>query len=145
MGYLDNLKVVIAIKPANQPPAINRRNTLLNKLDEQVLCARAKSEGRDFYVERTKTITNEEGVRTKMVHQKRVNPWWYRNSEGKLVLEVRYANKRMEIHKGKTGIEVENIDSLIPAIELVKKAVENGELDSSISAIAKRIRSDIAK
>ncbi len=145
MGYLDSLKVVVATKPANQPPAIHRRNNLLNKLDEQILCARAKTEGRDFYVERTKTIKNEFDVRTKVVHQKRVNPWWYRNTEGKLVLEVRYANKRIEILKGKTGIEVENIDSLIPAIELLRKAVENGELDNSIGAIAKSIRSEIAK
>ncbi len=47
--------------------------------------------------------------------------------------------------KGKTGIEVENIDSLVPAIELLKKAVENGELDNVIGAISKSIRSDIAK
>ncbi len=145
MGYLDNLKVVVATRPANQPPAINRRNNLLNKLDEQILCARAKAEGRDFYVERTKTITNKVGVRTKLVHQKRLNPWWHRNAEGKLVLEVRYANRRIEIMKGKTGIEVENIDSLVPAIELLKKAVENGELDNVIGAISKSIRSDIAK
>ena len=61
------------------------------------------------------------------------------------MLEIRYANKRLELQKGKTGIEVENIESLIPAIELVKKAVENGELDNNIVAIAKTIHSAVAK
>lgn len=145
MGYIDNMKVVVATRPANQPPVIHRRNNLLNKLDEQILCARAKLEGRDFYVERTKIIANDEGTRTKIAHQKRINPWWYRNSEGKLVLELRYANKRIEIMRGKTGIEIENIDSLIPAIELLKKAVENGELDTGISSISKSVRTTIGK
>lgn len=145
MAYLDGLKVVTASKPANLPPAIYRRNNLLNKLDEQLQCATAKSEGREHYVNRTKTITNELGEQTKVEQQKRVKPWWYRSAEGKLVLEVRYANKRLELAKGKTGIEVENIASLIPAIELVKKAVENGELDNSLAATAKTIRSEITK
>lgn len=145
MGYLDSLKVVTATKPWNLPPIVHKRNNLLNKLDEQLHCARAKAEGRDFYVDRTKTIINHIGERTKIAHQKRINPWWYRSAEGKLVLEIRYANKRLEIQKGKTGIEVENIESLIPAIELVKKAVENGELDNNIVAVAKAIHSAVAK
>jgi Family of unknown function (DUF6641) len=145
MAYLDGLKVVTATKPANLPPAINRRNNLINKLDKQLHCAKAKSEGREHYVVCTKTIANELGEATRIEQQKRVKPWWFRSNDGKLVLNLRYANKRLELVKGKTGIEVENIESLIPAIKLIKKAVENGELDNSLAATAKTIRSELAK
>lgn len=145
MAYLDSLKVVLATRPANLPPIIYRRNNLISKLDEQLHCAKAKSEGREYYVERTKTVTNDAGERIRFAHQKRINPWWYRGADGKLVLEVRYANKRLELVKGKTGIEIESIDSLIPALELIKKAVESGELDNSINATAQSIRGKIAK
>lgn len=145
MGYLDNLKIVTSTKPSNQPPEQHRRNKLILKLDEQILCARAKLDNKEFYVERTKTVTNEVGERIKLAHQKRVNPWWYRNIEGKLVLEIRYANKKIDLLKGKTGIEVENIETLIPALELLKKAIEFGELDNSISLVAKTIRKENTK
>ena len=145
MAYLDGLKVVTAVKPANLPPLLQRRTNLLNKLDWQYECVKAKMENRDYYVPIWKTIDHESGERTRVEQQRRVKSWWYKNAEGKLVFEMRYANKKVELLKGKTGVEVENLDTLLLAIELLKKAVESGELDTSLSTTAKTIRAELAK
>jgi hypothetical protein len=145
MGYLDKLKVVTAEKPANLPPLLQRRNNLMNKLDWQYECVKAKLEGRDYYVPIWKITVNELGERTRIEQQRRVKSWWYKNADGKLVFEMRYANKKVELQKGKTGVEVESLDTLLLAIELLKKAVESGELDTSLSTTAKTIRAELAK
>lgn len=145
MGYLDGLKVIAASRPANLSPTLQRRSNLLNKLGHQFECAKAKSEGSDYFVQSFKSFKLETGQREQVEWQRRIKPWWYITPEGKVIFEVRYANKRIELQKGKTGIEVDNLETLIPAIELLKKAVENGELDSTLSNTAKTIRSEIAK
>lgn len=145
MGYLDGLKVITANRPANLSPTLQRRRNLLNKLELQFKCANAKLVGNDYYVPSFKTFTRESGERDQIEGQRRIKPWWYSSVDGKVVFEVRYANKRIELLKGKTGIEVENLDSLVLAIELLMRAVDNGEIDASLSATAKTIRADLAK
>ena len=90
----------------------------------------------------SKTPTGET-VQSQMV--RKVRPWWYRNTDGKLVLEVRYANKRLELAKGKTGVEVENLANMITAIELVIKAVQGGEMDAGLNATANNFRATLTK
>ena len=145
MGYLEGLKVISASKPANLSPTLQRRNNLLNKLIQQFECAKAKVEGSDYFVRNFKFLKRETGEREQVEWQRRIKPWWYSTHDGKVIFEVRYANKRVELQKGKTGIEVDNLSTLIPAIELLKKAVENGELDNSLQTTAKSIMSEIAK
>ena len=144
MAFLDGLKVVTAVK-TNLPPALQRRNRVIEKLHEQIECAKAKSDGREHIIKRMRTVKSESGEKTQTEHIQKIRPWWYRNADGKLVFEVRYANKRIELAKGKTGIEVENLTTLIPAIELLMKAVESGELDKGLNAVATSIRADAAK
>lgn len=145
MAFLDSLKVVTAVKTNKLPPALQRRSRVIEKLHEQIECAKAKSEGREHVIKRMRTVKSEAGEKTQAEHVQKIRPWWYRNADGKLVFEVRYANKRLELAKGKTGIEVENLATLVPAIELLMKAVESGELDKSLSTVATSIRNDIAK
>ena len=145
MAYLDALKIIAAVKPMQQSPILNRRTRLVQKLLEQIECTKAKAEGKDYWVPEMKSTNNEAGMRVEIEHLRKVRPWWFTNTDGKLVFEVKYANKRIELTKGKTGIEVENLASLMQAIELLKKAVENGELDNSITNIAKSIRAEITK
>lgn len=145
MGYLDGLKVITSNRPANLSPTLQRRTNLLNKLSQQFECAKANVEGSDYFVRSYKFIKCETGEREQVEWQRRIKPWWYLTHEGKVIFEVRYANKRVELQKGKNGIEVDNLATLIPAIELLKKAVENGELDNTLQTTAKSIRSQIAK
>ncbi len=145
MGFLEGLKIVTASKPEQTSPLFHRRNKLVEKLYEQIECVKAKSEGKDhfiYYMRNAKTETGET-VQSQMI--RKVRPWWYRNTDGKLVLEVRYANKRLELAKGKTGVEVETLANMASAIELVIKAVQSGEMDASLNATASNFRASITK
>lgn len=145
MAILDGLKVVAAVKPNDQSPIFHKRSRVIEKLHSQIECAKAKSEGREHFVKHMRTVKAESGEKGQTEFVQKIRPWWYRNAEGKLVFEVRYANQRIELAKGKTGIEVENLSTLIPAIELLVKAVENGELDKSLTAVATNFRAKNAK
>ena len=145
MGYLEGLKVVTAVKPSGISPILYKRGRVTEKLYAQIECAKAKAEGRDHFITYMRSYRSETGEKVQSQQVKKVRPWWYRNAEGKLVLEIRYANKRVELAKGKTGIEVSDLNSLIPAIELVIKAVESGELDNSLIAISSSLRADLTK
>ena len=145
MGYLETLKVVTATKPEQSSPLFHRRNKLVEKLYEQIECAKAKADGRDHfihYMRNSKSPTGET-VQSQMI--RKVRPWWYRSTDGKLILEVRYANKRLELAKGKTGVEVETLENMASAIELVIKAVQGGEMDTSLNATANNFRASITK
>lgn len=145
MAYLDGLKVVTAVKNTQLSPTLVRQARVIEKLYIQMECAKAKAEGRDHFVTNIRSVKSESGEKGKTEHAQKIRPWWYRNAEGNLVFEVRYANKRIELAKGKTGIEVANLSTLIPAIELLIKAVENGELDKSLGVVTTNFRNKVAK
>lgn len=145
MTFLERLKVVTSVKPSNVSPVFHRRERLVSKLYEQIECAKAKIDGREHLVTYMKSYFDEAGEKSQSQQVRKVRPWWYRSSEGKLVFEVRYANKRIELAKGKTGIEVEKLENIIPAVETLIKAVQDGEVDSGLTAIASKFRADITK
>jgi hypothetical protein len=45
------------------------------------------------------------------------------------VVALRYGAKSIEIQKGKNAIEVTEMDDLIATLEIIKQAVQAGELD----------------
>ncbi len=62
-----------------------------------------------------------------------------------MVLEVRYANKTIELAKNKNAITVANKSKLVETIELVASAVGNGELDTAINKIAEEKKRSFVK
>ncbi len=139
MAILSELKTVSTIRPKHVPPIVGRRNKLLKRLHDQLECAKAKLNGDEYIVTKYKSKPGDNGERLQVPKQSRVRPWWFTTDSGGLVFEVRYGGKRLELAKGKAGIEVENLPALASTIELLKQAVANGELDNAISAIAKNI------
>ena len=63
--------------------------------------------------------------------------WYWRNEAGKINLVVRYGARVIELAKGKNSIELENEAAILPTLDLIKKAVEAGELDAAIKAVSK--------
>ena len=54
-------------------------------------------------------------------------------------LEIRYANKALELAEGKTAIAIQSKDKIVGTIEKVIEAVIGKELDLAISkAVSKR-------
>ena len=76
---------------------------------------------------------------------KRVRPWWYVAQDGKVCLNVKYGAKTIEFVKGKSAVEVNSPEELIKALEIIKGAVEAGELDGQIEQASGAVRAGFRK
>jgi len=135
MSTLDSLKLTTAKKPTHIPAIVFRRNKLSSKLWEQIQLAKSQIEGTTFVVKKFRSITDREtGLRRQVEIPKRIREWWFRNDAGKVCVCIRYGTKVLELAKGKHSVEVENTQALVKVLELVKQAVEAGELDTQIES-----------
>lgn len=143
MALLTTLKLVAAKRSNNASPVVQRRNKLGKKLYEQIQLATAQAEGRVYAPTKLKTlINNETGERTSVEAAKRIKAWWWVAESGKLNLSVRYGAKVIELAKGKNAIELADNAQLLPTLELLKQAVEAGEMDAAIEAASTAVRAN---
>ncbi len=140
MSTLNALKLSTAKKSLNTTPVIHRRNKLGKKLWEQIQLAQAHLAGKQFTTTRFQTVHDDDGVRRSVEVPKRVRAWWWNSDNGKIALNVRYGARVVELAKGKSTIEVAAPTDLIPTLELIKKAVESGELDKEIETASIKLR-----
>lgn len=64
---------------------------------------------------------------------------------GKLVLSLRYGAKQIEIVKGKNAVELTGMDDLLATLEVIKDAVQAGELDAQIELVSGALRAGFGK
>jgi hypothetical protein len=76
---------------------------------------------------------------------KRLREWWFKNEQGKVCVAIKYGTRVLELAKGKHSIEVASADDLIKALELVKQAVELGELDQQLEQASGSVRKAFGK
>lgn len=145
MSTLNALKLSTAKKFLNTTPVVHRRNKLGKKLWEQIQLAQAHLAGKQFTTTRFQTVRDEDGVRRSVEVPKRVRAWWWNSEGGKIALNVRYGARVVELAKGKSTIEVAAPTDLIPTLELIKKAVEAGELDTQIETASIKLREGFTK
>ena len=136
MSILETLNLVAVSKPAKLPTVVQRRNKLSDKLWEQIQLAQAKNTGTTFAPLKAKRLKDLKGNIKVLEVPKRIKPWWFTAQNGKACLVVRYGSKTLEIAQGKTAIELEKPDELIHTLEVLKAAVEAGELDAQIEQAA---------
>jgi hypothetical protein len=135
MSALESLKLTTAKKPTHIPAIVFRRNKLSSKLWEQIQLAKSQIEGTPFVVTKFKSVKDKEtGLRRQVEIPKRIREWWFRNDAGKVCVSVKYGTKVIELAKGKHSVEVENAQALVNALETIKSAVEQGELDAQIES-----------
>lgn len=138
MSGLNSLKLV-----ASQPvPTINhkqiRRQKLCKKLAEQLEMARCVEAGKSYEAFVTKRVRDAETGEFQSVQQpKRVKQWWWTAEDGTTCLTVRYGTKPVELKKGCNAIETDGIAGVISSLEVVRAAVEAGELDTQLEGLAK--------
>jgi hypothetical protein len=145
MSTLNALKLSTAKKSLNTTPVVHRRNKLGKKLWEQIQLAQAHLAGKQFTTTRYQTVRDEDGVRRSVEVPKRVRAWWWNSDNGKIALNVRYGARVVELAKGKSTIEVAAPTDLIPTLELIKRAVEAGELDAQIESASIKLRDGFVK
>ena len=145
MSTIATLKLSTTKKSQVMNPAAQRRNKLCKKLWEQIQLAQAHLEGKEFTTTRFRTVTDQDGLRRSIELPKRVRAWWWNGDNGKIALNVRYGAKVVEIAKGISTIEVATTTDLIPTLELLKRAVEAGELDIQLESASVKLREGFVK
>ncbi|MCW5692285.1 MAG: hypothetical protein KIT48_07970 [Pseudolabrys sp.] len=133
MAVLKSLSFAPLPKLSSTDPVVHRRNKLITRLNQQI----ALAQDPNFALTRQKWIESENGKELRET-KKRVRPWWrVADASGNIVLSIRYGAKPISFEKGKEAIVVGKREQLIPTIETVIAAVEAGELDAAIGAMAK--------
>ena len=141
MSALANLKLSNTRRTAALAPIQIRRNKLSGKLADQIQLALAHQQGETYTTNRFKTVASADGSRKTVEIQRRVRPMWWTNLDGKICLTVRYGAKQLELAKGKSTVEVGVADHLVGTLQVIKQAVEAGELDAQIGAASGALRS----
>ena len=146
MATFATLKLSTAVKPTHMPAVQVRRNKLIKRLWEQMELARAQAAGNQFAPTKFRSYQDKEtGLRKQVETTKRVKQWWFTADNGRLVMNVRYGARVIELAKGKSSIEIGGTEQLLPTLELIKQAVEAGELDAQIEAVANKLRDGFGK
>jgi hypothetical protein len=143
---LASLKLTAAQKSTSINPVQQRRNKMGKRLWEQIQLAKAKSDGSQFNASKFRTIVDSEtGLRKQIEVPKRVKAWWFTTDSGKTAITVRYGARVLELAKGKFAIEVANPTELVPTLEIIKAAIEAGELDVQLEATASTVRNGFGR
>ena len=147
MNLLAKLKLVEAKKTTQIPATALRRNKVAARLVEQIELAKAKMEGRAYCATRQRRVTDEQtGEKRTVETAKRMREWWWVAADGKKInIVLKYGAKVIEIAKGKTAIEIASEKELVATLELLRQAVEGGELDAQIEATAGAVKAGFRK
>lgn len=145
MSALNGLKFVTATRPTQIAPIQLRRNKLSNAIWQQIQLAKALAEGKTYAPTRYKTVRDLEGNSKSIEVPKRIKRWWWVSEAGKVVFNVRYGTKTIELARGKAACEVATGEELLAALEAIKQAVEQGAYDTQINAVSGALRSNFNK
>lgn len=139
-SILSGLKFTNAQRPKRASPTIVRRQKLVRAILEQVEAVKSSANGTCYTTKQLKKIRDREtGNTTEILKERRIKEWWWSTDDGHTYLEIRYGWRAMELGKGKTAIDVGKFDDLIPMLNKLRLAVEAGELDDQIAAMAQQI------
>ena len=146
MSGLNALKLVQAKREKGNSPQHARRQKLSTKLAEQIQLAKAQQSGAEFSPVRVRTIKDEAtGQSRKVEVPKKIKPWWWTDEKGKLCITVRYGARTLEIVDGKNAIETDSIADVITSLQVIRTAVDSGELDKRIDAVMGQVKAGFAK
>jgi len=132
MTVLNTLTFAKYTAPTSADPVVKRRNKLLEKIGEQILLA---TDATYTPIKRVNTIDSDGNTRV-VQKPKRVKRWWSTQTDGSVLLTVRYGARAIEFQKGKDAIAVESIDALPAMLQTVRQAVADGELDDLLAKYA---------
>ena len=146
MSGLSALKFVASKPQQGNSPKFARRLKLSNKLHEQIQMAKAVQSGAEFVPVKIRTVKDEATGETRKVEiPKRLKPWWWSSDNGKMCITVRYGARTLEVIEGKNAIETDSIAGVVTTLEVLRSAVDAGELDARIEAISSLVKSGFDK
>ena len=146
MSGLSALKFVANKPQQGNNPKHTRRQKLSNKLHEQIQMAKAIQAGTEFVPVKIRNFIDQDTGKTRKVEvPKRLKPWWWPSENGKLCITVRYGARTLEVIEGKNAIETDNIAGVITTLEVLRTAVDAGELDARIESISGLVKAGFEK
>jgi hypothetical protein len=146
MSGLNALKFIASKRQHSTSPAHARRQKLSAKLHEQIQMAKAVQSGTEFVPVKIRTVRDEAtGEMRRVEIPKRIKPWWWSSDNAKLCITVRYGARTMDIVEGKNAIETDSIAGVITTLEVLRAAVEAGELDARIEAVSGLVKAAFVK
>ena len=146
MSGLNALKFIASKRQQSNNPAHARRQKLSNKLHEQIQMAKAIQSGTEFVPVKIRSVRDEAtGEIRKVEVPKRLKPWWWPSDNDKLNITVRYGARTLEVIEGKNAIETDNIAGVVTTLEVLRAAVDAGELDSRIEAVSGLVKAGFGK
>jgi hypothetical protein len=113
-----DLKFVSATKPQTVPIAVQRRQRLVRRIDQQIGYVRQMIDG--------------ESPRAS---------WVWMDEEGKYYVPIKYGRHTIELKKGMFAILCQNLDEVEHAFCTIRAMVFKGDLDDQINKAATAIRS----
>ncbi|WP_286233695.1 DUF6641 family protein [Thalassotalea sediminis] len=135
-SLLSSLNVTARPEKTSDNPVLKRREQLLKRLDQQLAMANAHINGETYTAYREKWQKNPETGQQEKVHiPKNVAKWFYKRNN-QYFLEIRYANKALELSKGSHAIQVGEQGNLTTVIRTVIEAVVAGELDPLLEKVS---------
>lgn len=87
----------------------------------------------------------ETGIRKHVTAAKRVRQWCFTADNGKLIVNVRYGSRLIELAKCKTAVEVASKADLVPTLVLLLPTAQVGEMDVQIAAASEKLRDGFGK
>ena len=146
MSGLSALKLGQAKLQGGNSPQQARRQKLSNKLHEQIQLVKAQQSGGEFAPTKVRTVRDEvTGESRKVEVPKKLKPWWWTDEKGKLCVTIRYGARILEIVDGKNAIETDNIADVITSLQVIRTAVDSGELDKRIDAVMGQVKAGFTK
>jgi hypothetical protein len=140
VAALQGLKLITAKRETATNPVLFRRNKMIGRLKEQIELAQAALEQRTYTKQRLRSVKDESGVRSTVATQVRVKQWWFEQEGGKFALFIRYGSKVIPLSPKSNAVECASVKDVLSALQVVKSAVEAGELDAQITAASERLR-----
>ncbi len=122
MPVLKSLSFTALPKDTNDPVHIRRAKFIMKLEEEKQLL---QDPGFIRTVHRTAEIDGQKQV---VVRKHRVKPWWKSDPSCQIVMSIKFGAKPIEFEKGKAGIVV---DKLPTVINTLIEAVRAGELDDA--------------
>ena len=146
MSGLSALKLVQAKREKGTSPQHARRQKLSTKLAEQIQLAKAQQSGEHFSPIKIRTVKDDAtGQSVKVEVPNKLKPWWWSGENGKLCITIRYGARTLEIVEGKNAIETDSIADVITSLQVIRSAMDSGELDKRIDALMGQVKAGFVK
>ena len=113
-------------------PVVRSRTKFSAALQTQINIVEAQANGKTLTVQKLRWKTNEDGERVRVATEVAPRAWHW-EEDGVVYLMPKIGVRPLEIEKGKSTITVGAQKELVPTLNMLIQAVNDGELDKQIA------------